>query len=82
MIHNESVNIWSHLGGAILFVMLIGYTALGISHLALVTSSYDSMMSSFNKYTHSHFDNEQFVPHFSEFMHNVITEQAPDMDLS
>lgn len=26
MIHNESVNIWSHIIGVILFILLIGYT--------------------------------------------------------
>lgn len=32
MIHNESVNIWSHLLGAILFIFLICYTSIFISN--------------------------------------------------
>lgn len=27
MVHNESVNVWSHLGGALLFIVFIIYTA-------------------------------------------------------
>ena len=39
MCHNETTNVWSHLGGAILFVGLIVYIAVWVTPYTLANSS-------------------------------------------
>lgn len=67
MFHNESFNVWSHLIGVLLFVLLLGYTVIWleipskVSELHLVDDLKSGILSSLNDLTNNAYRYESMI---------------------
>jgi hypothetical protein len=76
MIHNESVNIWTHLIGAILVVFLIAYTAIEIKAnkselIDLLDNKWTTINHDFINYTEPLLHKIHSFPSFMNLTHDI-----------
>lgn len=75
MIHNESINVWTHLLGAFLVIFLIIYTALFIeSKKDTIYAAFDNKWDQFNEEFKNIYDKIPSLEHFSEDMQHKLQE--------
>ena len=76
ILHNESVNIWSHLIGAILFVLLIFYTIYYITNYATQLMTLKKYIIDIEKTSNlfSNYDNSDKIKQFYNSLNNFKTD--------